>query len=110
MPWIFGLFQVTPCALTSCHVVISKQGRTIRTVGYNRCITGRRSRDEIHAVRFGQRAENRSLARDTQPIRGVLASEGVQALAPPRSSKKVWDKKKSPLWVYVSQLTTEGPL
>ena len=26
MKWIFGSFLVTPCALTSCHVVISKQG------------------------------------------------------------------------------------
>ena len=26
MTWIFGLFLVTLCALTSCHVVISKQG------------------------------------------------------------------------------------
>ena len=26
MTWIFDLFLVTPCALTSCHVVISKQG------------------------------------------------------------------------------------
>ena len=25
MTWIFGSFLVTPCALTSCHVVISKQ-------------------------------------------------------------------------------------
>ena len=26
MTWIFGSFLVTLCALTSCHVVISKQG------------------------------------------------------------------------------------
>ena len=26
MTWIFGSFLVTPCALTSCNVVISKQG------------------------------------------------------------------------------------
>ena len=25
MTWIFGSFQVTPRALTSCHVVICKQ-------------------------------------------------------------------------------------
>ena len=30
MPWIFGSFLVTPCALTSCHIVISKQDSTIR--------------------------------------------------------------------------------
>ena len=54
MPWIFGELLVTPCALTSCHVVISKQDSTIRTLGYNRCVTGRRPRDENHAVRFRQ--------------------------------------------------------
>ena len=26
MTWIFGSFLVTPCALTSCHAVMSKQG------------------------------------------------------------------------------------
>ena len=26
MTWIFGSFLVTPCALTSCHFVISRQG------------------------------------------------------------------------------------
>ena len=76
MPWIFGSFLVTPCALTSCHVVISKQGNTIRAVGYNRCVTGRISRDENHAVRFRQSAENRSRAWDTQLIRGVSAYKG----------------------------------
>ena len=55
MPWIFGLFLVTICALRSCHIVISKQDSTIRALGYNRCITGRRPCDENHAVRFGQR-------------------------------------------------------
>ena len=55
MPWIFGSFLVTPFALTSCHVVISKQESTIMAVGYNRCVTRRRLRDENHAVRFRQR-------------------------------------------------------
>ena len=26
MKWIFGSFLVTPCDLTSCHAVMSKQG------------------------------------------------------------------------------------
>ena len=51
MPWIFGSFLVTPCALTSCHIVISKQYSTIRAVSSKRCVNGRRSRDENHAVR-----------------------------------------------------------
>ena len=73
MPWIFGSFLVTPCALTSCHVVISKQGYDCsnRILGYNRCVTGRIPRDENHAVRFRQSGENRSWARDAQLIRGV---------------------------------------
>ena len=25
MTWIFGLFLMTPCALTGCHIVINKQ-------------------------------------------------------------------------------------
>ena len=33
MTWIFGSFLVTPCALTSCHVVISKQGRVSGKLG-----------------------------------------------------------------------------
>ena len=62
MPWIFGSFLVTPYALTSCHVVISKQDSTIRAVRYNRCVTRRRPRNESHVVRFRQGAENRSRA------------------------------------------------
>ena len=91
MTWIFGSFLVTPCALASCHILISKQedDSTIRALGYNRCVTRRRQRDENHAVRFRQSAENLSLARDTQPIRGVLACKGVQALARPGSQRKI---------------------
>ena len=113
MTWIFGSFLVTPDTLTSCHAVISKQGSTIRVLGYNRCVTGRRQRDENQAVRFGQIVENQSRAWDTQPIRGVSACKGVQALAPLTSGRR-YGKKKSSLWVYVSpsisQLTTNcGP-
>ena len=59
MPWIFGSFLVTACALTSCHVVISQQGYdcTIRALGYNRCVTGRIPRDENHEVWFRQWSE-----------------------------------------------------
>ena len=50
----------------------------------------------------------KSWARDMQLIRGVsdLSNDttcmGVQALTPLGSWKKIWDKKKSPIWVYVS--------
>ena len=116
MTWIFGSFLVTLCALTSCHVVISKQGMKVRQDGG--CVTRRRPHDN-HAVRFRQKAENRSRARNTQPVRGFkpfddTACTGVQALAPPGSRKKILDKKKSPLWVYISpsisQLISNGGL
>ena len=63
-----------------------------------------------HAVRFRQSVQERieSQARDMQPIRGVsvvsddMACKGVQAFVPPTSRKKIWGKKKSPLWAYVS--------
>ena len=32
MPWIFSSFLVAPCVLTSCHVVISKQGTRVQQV------------------------------------------------------------------------------
>ena len=39
MTWIFGSFLVTPCALASCYILISKQedDSTIRTLRYSRC-------------------------------------------------------------------------
>ena len=93
MAWIFGSFLVTPFALSSCHAVMSKQGydSAIRAVGYNRCVTGRRPRDENHAVRFRQSAENRNRAWDTQPIRS--SCKGFQALAPPGSREKIWEEE-----------------
>ena len=50
MPWIFDLFLVTLCALTTCHVVSSKQGITIRALGYNRCVTRRRDLDRVQRI------------------------------------------------------------
>ena len=71
MPWIFGSFLVTPVCLASCHILISKQDSMIWALRSNRCVIGRRSHDENHAVRFRQSAESHSRARDTQPSRGV---------------------------------------
>ena len=104
MPWIFGSFLVTPCALTSCHVVISKQDSTIRALRSNRWVTGGRPRDENHAVNFRQSAENRCQTRDTQPITGVsheLTRGWVPALAPSGSWKKIWEEVLS-LNIYFS--------
>ena len=71
MPWIFGSFLVTPCALVSCHILLSKQDSAIRAFRSNRCVTRRKPRDENHAVSFRQSAENRNRAKDMQQIRGV---------------------------------------
>ena len=87
MTWIFGSFLMTLCASVSCHILISKQEDdcTIRELGYNRCVTGRRTRDENHAVRFRQRI---AVERETHSrLEASLTSlqGGVQALAPPDS-------------------------
>ena len=70
MTWIFGSFLVTPCALTSCHIGISKRGIAVKS---NRCVTGRRPRDN-HAVSFRQRQRIESRARDKQPSTDVRSS------------------------------------
>ena len=94
MPWIFGSFLVTLCALTSCHVVISKQDRTIRALEYNRCVTGRREVDENHAVRFRQSAEKKSTEGHAADQRRCWrACKGVQALAPLGSWRKIWEEQ-----------------
>ena len=67
----FPFVPSDPVCLTSCHILISKQDSLIRALRSNRCVTGRRSRDENHTVRFRKSAENRSQARDTQQTRGV---------------------------------------
>ena len=72
MTWIFGSFLVTPYALTSCHVVISKLGEDSASgqsgptgVCWKRdhMITTRSDLEKVQ--RIGKRA------RETQPIRGL---------------------------------------
>ena len=87
-----------PVCLASSHILIIKQDSTIRALRLNRCLTGRRSCDENHAVRFRLSAENRSRARDMQSIRGVSdeLARGCKRwhpLAPGRG----YGKKKSSL-------------
>ena len=68
----------------------------------NRCVTGKRSRDN-HAGLDLEIAENRESSEGhtaDQRVRGIsddTACTGVQALAPTGFRKKIWDKKKSPL-------------
>ena len=71
MTWIFGSFLVTPCALTSCHV-ISKQGDDSSSGHLGPTGVGRRPRDN-HAVRFRQSAENR------EPSQGHAADQRVRS-------------------------------
>ena len=96
MTWIFGSFQVTPCALTSCHAVIGKQGDDSASgqSGPHRCITRRRSRDENHVVRFRQCRESESSVRRAadQCVSDGTACKEVQTLAPPGSQKKIWEE------------------
>ena len=99
-----------PVCLVSCHILMSKQDSMIMALRLNRCVKGRRSRDENQAVRFRQSAENRSRARDTQPTRGVsdeLAREYKRwhPLAPGRR----YGQRNSSLWVYVSPPISHTP-
>ena len=99
MTWIFSSFQVTPFALTSCHIVISKQQRNQGTRVQLVC-NRKGSRDENHTVRFRQSAENHRQARDTQPIRGLLTSlQGGASVGAPWFPEE--DMRGSPLSEYM---------
>ena len=118
MTWILASFLVTPCALTSCYVLISKQGMEECQGSPVQLVCNRKVTTwyENHAVRFKQ-----SRVRDTQPIRGVRSSLTIQfarwckrwsLLAPWRR----FETRRSPLSEYMSlylslKLTTNcGPL
>ena len=75
LTWIFGSFLVTSCALTSSHVLISKQenGSLLEKSGPT-CMYP--EGDHVINMRSDLKRVQRieSLARDTQPIRGVSSS------------------------------------
>ena len=72
-----------------------------RALGYNRGVTGRKPRDENHAVRFGQSAENGSRAWDTQLIRSSLTSlQGGASVGTPWLPEE--DMRRIPLSGYIS--------
>ena len=94
-----GSFLVTPGALTNCHVVISKQcvgvGRS------SRCVTGRRPRDENHAVRFRLspvRIESRSEALVSSLM--IKFERGCKHWHPPTPERRYGTR--SPLPEYMS--------
>ena len=95
---------MTPCALTSCHIVIGEWGDDSGS-----------EQSGPTGVRFRQRQRIESQARDMQPIRGLghLWRYGLQEGANIGSWKKLWDKK-SLLWVYfspsISQTNNSGLL
>ena len=79
------------------------RGRLVEQV----CIKKETTWDENHAVRFRVQSESRVEAgiHSRSEASGRLwrhGLQGVQALAPLGSRKKIWDKKKSPFWVYVT--------
>ena len=92
----FRFVPSDPACLTSCHILISKQHSTIRALGSNRYVTGRRSRDENPAVTFRQSAKNRSRARDTQPNLQGGASVGTPG------SWKIWEEEVLSLSICLS--------
>ena len=106
MTWIFSSFLVTLCALTSCHIVISKQGddSTSRQLGPHRCITGRRPRDEKHTVRFRDRigvergTRSRAEALGSQTLRLARGCKYWHLLAPGRR----YGTRRNPLPEYMS--------
>ena len=92
-----------PVCLASCHILISKQDSTIRALRSNRCVTGRKSRDENHAMRFRQSAENCSRARDTQPTRGVSDELARGAsVDTPWLLEEDMGRRRSPFFEYMS--------
>ena len=88
---VFGSFLVTVCFGKLSYF---EKSSAIRALGYNRCVTERRPRDENHAVRFRQSAENRSRAWDLQSVRGVSdeLAKGCKCWHPLGSRKKIWEE------------------
>ena len=104
MPWILGSFLETPCAWQAVIILISKQDRMIRVRRSKRCVTGRRSRDENHMMRFRESAENLSRARDMHPIRSVSdeLARRCKRWHPPDSWKKIWEEEVLALSICLS--------
>ena len=90
MPWIFGLFLVTPCVLTSFHVVRNKQDSTIRALRSEGDYMRRTTRSYLDTeCRESQSSEGHA----ADPRRIWWACKEVQALAPPDSWKKIWEQE-----------------
>ena len=108
--WIFGLFLVTPCALTNCHVVISKQGwQCVRAGRSSRCVIGRwprnmrTTRSDLDSVQRKSTVEpgivNRSEAsRTSQTIRLARRCKRWHPLVPGRR----YETRSRPLSEYMS--------
>ena len=111
LTWILGSYVVILCVLTSCHIVISKQGDgSDGVVRSSRCVTGRRPRDmritwlDLDSQSSQNRKSRKRYVADQKRyvVSDDIACKGIQALAAPGYRKKIREKKKSPLWVYVS--------
>ena len=102
--WPRGLWQAVTLWLVNRGLAV-RRGRPVEQV----CNQKETTWYENPAFRFRQSDKSEeSRTRDTQPIRGVsVVSEdtfckGGGSIGTPGSRKKIWGKKKSPLWVYVS--------
>ena len=104
MTWIFGSFLVTPCAWQAITLWLVNKGIAARRGSQVQQVCNRKETTwyENHAVRIRQSAENQESSQGHSADQRVYvvsddtACKGVQALAPPCSRKKIWDKK-SPL-------------
>ena len=98
----FRFIPSDPVCLASYHILISKQGRMIRALRSNRCVTGMRSRDENHAVRFRQSAENRvECGTRSQTEVSLTSLQGGTSIGTPWLLKEDMGRR-SPLSEYMS--------
>ena len=99
----FRFFPCDPVCFDKLSRCDEKTGiwQHIRALGYNRCVTGRRPRDENHVVSFKRSAENYSRTWDTQPIRSSLTSLQGDASIGTRWLPEE-DSRRNPLSEYMS--------
>ena len=112
MTWIFGSFQVTLCALTSCHVWLVNKGMAAYRGSQGQQVRNRKEATwyENHAVRFRQSRKLRVERgiRSRSEALGRLWRYGFQvgaSFGTPWLPKEDMGQEVPTLWVYISQLT-----
>ena len=108
----FGFVLVTPYALKAVTLwlvnlgLVMRRGRPVEQV----CNRNETKWYENHAVRFRQSVQSESRVEPgtsnwseaSLTSLTIRLARWVQTSAPPGSRKKIWGKKNSPFWVYVS--------